>query len=517
MKFLLSSMALLCLGIAAPAQAQNSRSLPGLNADIVSAAIQPDGKVIVAGAFTSFSGVAVPGVVRLKTDGTLDGSFQLDAAVAGTPFGQGNASVSLRADGTVLVFGAGSKITGKVQKDLIRLAANGSVDPTFTAAIDLDSQGVGLAVGEADGSVLVDTGFDSIGDANPALYRLTRLLPDGSEDGGFHAVGITNPSMGYPRGSRLSAVTVQPDGKILVAGDFSLVGGTPHTALARLDADGSVDASFSPVFGSDSLDSSSPVTVSAVALRADGEIVISGTFTEVGGVALAGFALLHADGTPDTGFAPDPVLTGALGKVVAVQGDGKILVTQADFSTGFTLSLQLERLDADGSVDTGFASPTVSRAIRTGLGNHNTLGLYDVRVRGNGMTVVAGDFSAVNATARNAVAMFDAGGLLNLGRAQAVVAVAAQAGGFVVTRTSGDETLAVTVSYQIKGGAVAGTDYAALGGSVKLRAGKTRKAIHVTTLNDGAAGKSLKLTLTPGDGYTVGGEKKARYKLTENP
>ncbi len=508
-------MALLGMGIAVPAHAQTDHALPGLNADIVSAAIQPNGKVVVTGTFTGFSGVAVPGVVRLKTDGTLDTNFRLDATVGGTAFGQGSANAAIQPDGKVLIFGAGSKITGKVPKDILRLAANGSVDPTFTAAADLDSQGVGLAVGEADGTVLVDTGFDSIGGANPALYHLTRLRADGSEDGGFHAVSITNPSLGYPRGAHLSAVAVQTDGRILVAGNFSVVAGTSHVAIARLDADGGVDASFSPEFGLESLDSSSPIRVSAVALRADGGIVISGTFTEVGGVALAGFAVLHADGTPDTGFTPDASLTGASGKVVAVQDDGKILVTQANFSTGSELSLQLERLNADGSLDAGFVSPSVARAIRAGQGN--SLDLYAVRALANGTVVAAGDFSTVNATERNAAALFNADGTLNLGPAQAVVEVAARTGGFLLTRTSGDKTMAVTVNYKLKGSAVAGTDYATLSGSVTLKAGKAKKTVHVTTLTDTAAGKALKLTLTAGDGYTVGAVKKAKYKLAVGP
>ena len=95
--------------------------------------------------------------------------------------------------------------------------------------------------------------------------------------------------------------------------------------------------------------------------------------------------------------------------------------------------------------------------------------------------------------------------------------VAAQAGGFLFTRVSGDKTLAVTVNYKLKGSAVAGTDYAALGGSAKIKANKTKKTVHVTTLTDTAAGKAIKLTIAPGDGYTVGVVKKAKYKLTVGP
>ncbi len=516
MKFLLLlPTVLLSVGFACSAHAQANLSLPGLNADIVSAAILPNGKSMVTGTFTQFSSVAVPGVVRLKTDGTLDKSFRLDTAVAGTALGQGNASVSLQADGSVLLFGAGAGVTGTVQKDVIRLDADGGVDPTFTAAADLDAQGVGLAVGEADGTVLVDTGFDGTGGADPAHYRLTRLLADGSEDGGFQAVSIGNPALGYPSGARLTAVTVQADGKILVAGNFTTVGGTAHVALARLNADGSVDASFSTVLGSDLLNSPIPITVTAVALRADGEIVVSGTFTEVDGMEFIGFVLLHADGSPDTGFVPDGSLTGASGKVVAVQGDNKILVTQSNFSTGFTASLQIVRLNADGSVDASFASPSVSRAVQSGQGR--SLGLFAARVLADGTVAVAGDFSAFNATARNASARFNADGTLNLGAAQSVVEVAAQAGGFVVTRVLGNQPLTVTVRYKLKGSAVEGTDYAALGGTAKLKVSKTKKTVHVTALTNSAAGKNIKLTLAPGDGYTVGTGKKAKYKFLVNP
>ncbi len=113
--------------------------------------------------------------------------------------------------------------------------------------------------------------------------------------------------------------------------------------------------------------------------------------------------------------------------------------------------------------------------------------------------------------------LFNADGTVNLGSTQPVVEVAARAGGFLLTRASGDKTLAVTVNYKLKGSAEAGTDYAALSGSVKLKANKTKKAINVTTLTNTAAGKALKLTLTAGDGYTVGTVKKAKYKLTVVP
>ena len=119
----------------------------------------------------------------------------------------------------------------------------------------------------------------------------------------------------------ISASIVQPDGKMLIGGTFSSVLGQPRYNIARLNADGTLDASFNP-FATGS--------VECMALQADGKILIGGSFTSVGGAARNRIARLNADGTADASFNPN-----ASNYVfsMGLQADGKI-VFGGQFTSG---------------------------------------------------------------------------------------------------------------------------------------------------------------------------------------
>jgi uncharacterized delta-60 repeat protein len=152
-------------------------------------------------------------------------------------------------------------------------------------------------------------------------------------------------------------VVVQADGRILVSGDFTTLGGggigtTTRNFIGRLNEDGTLDASFDPGANNNVL---------AMAVQADGKILVGGFFTSLGG---GGFGTntrnfigrLNADGTLDTTFDP-----GADSSVfaIAVQADGKVLVggnftTLGGGGTGTVMRNSIGRLNADGSLDTSF-------------------------------------------------------------------------------------------------------------------------------------------------------------------
>ena len=155
----------------------------------------------------------------------------------------------------------------------------------------------------------------------------------------------------------VSTLAVQADGKILVGGDFTTLGGggtgtTTRNRIGRLNADGSLDTSFNP--GANG-------SVLALAVQADGKILVGGDFTTLGGGGTGTttrnyIGRLNADGSLDTSFDP-----GANDYVcaLAVQADGKILVggaftTLGGGGTGTTTRNYIGRLNADGSLDTSF-------------------------------------------------------------------------------------------------------------------------------------------------------------------
>jgi uncharacterized delta-60 repeat protein len=144
---------------------------------------------------------------------------------------------------------------------------------------------------------------------------------------GICAVARAQSADGFNPGANngVDTLAVQPDGKVLVGGAFTILGGggtgtTPRNYLGRLNADGSLDASFNPGANGE---------VYALTVQPDGKIVVGGAFTMLGGGGTGTtsrnyLGRLNADGSLDASFNP-----GANGAVygVAVQVDGKILVT----------------------------------------------------------------------------------------------------------------------------------------------------------------------------------------------
>jgi uncharacterized delta-60 repeat protein len=109
-------------------------------------------------------------------------------------------------------------------------------------------------------------------------------------------------------------LAVQADGKILVGGFFTSIGGQTRNRIARLNPDGSLDTSFDPNANSD---------VRPIALQADGKILVVGLFSSIGGQTRNGIARLNSDGSLDASFDPN---ANDFVFAVAVQADGKILV-----------------------------------------------------------------------------------------------------------------------------------------------------------------------------------------------
>src|SRR5450432_2593792 len=179
------------------------------------------------------------------------------------------------------------------------------------------------------------------------------------------------------------ALAVQPDGKIIVGGFFTTLGGggtgtTTRNFIGRLNADGTLDTSFDP--GADNL-------VRTLAVQADGRILVGGDFSTLGGGGTGTttrnhIGRLNPDGTLDTSF--DPGANGTV-RALAVQADGKILVggdftTLGGGGTGTTTRNFIGRLNPDGTIDTSF-DPGADNIVRT------------VAVQTDGKALVGGDFT----------------------------------------------------------------------------------------------------------------------------
>jgi uncharacterized delta-60 repeat protein len=202
-------------------------------------ALQPDGKILVQTYVSNYPGTDLNKIIRLNANGNQDISFNTGN---GNDFNKGVYSIVVQPDGKILIGGGFTSFKGITQKYLVRLSPDGSKDTSFDTGTGFDfSNAVGDITLQADGKVLVNGVFSpSDGDYQSFLIRLNS---DGSKDVSFNqGTGIDNVRTGYGIGIR--SVVLQNDGKILVGGEFDTYQGIAQNRLTRLNTDGSIDTSF---------------------------------------------------------------------------------------------------------------------------------------------------------------------------------------------------------------------------------------------------------------------------------
>lgn len=190
----------------------------------------------------------------------------------------------------------------------------------------------------------------------------------------------------------LNAVAAQNDGSLFVAGDFMRFSGADRGRCLRIGPLGQMDAQFRPVPGADG-------QITAVAIQSDGKLLITGDFLHVNGEACVRLARLHPDGTVDRTFQPGSGME-VRGSAMAVQSDGKILVCGLFNRFGETACSGLIRLNPDGSLDPAFR-----------LSGEPSLGVETVVVAPNGQILIGGWFTRYFGKPRHLVARLQADGM----------------------------------------------------------------------------------------------------------
>src|SRR5713101_7134290 len=351
---------------------------PGANAEIICLALQADGKILVGGSFTTLGGggtgrTARNRIARLNPDGTLDTTFD--------PGANGEVdALAIQADGKILVGGAFTTLGGggtTVRNHIARLNSNGTPDTSFDPGAN--NNVLALAV-QPDGKILLGGDFTTVGGGGTGTTpraRIARLFANGTAEVSF------DPGAN----DHVKALVVQADAQILVGGDFTTFGGggsgmTARNHIARLNLDGTLDTSFDP--------GANQTAVIVLAVQADNKILVGGTFTMLGGGGTGIYprnfiGRLYADGTLENSF--DPGANNTV-QALAVQADGKI-VAGGSFTTlgngGTAARNRLGRLNADGTLDTGFA-PGANRPVLA------------LELQADGKILVAGSFTALSGT-----------------------------------------------------------------------------------------------------------------------
>ena len=313
----------------------------------------------------------------LVVTGTLPLSFQWRSSCGALP-GATNNTLTLSAVTTnqsgCAFWAEVTNAFGAVTSTVAMLTVSSPSTPdTFNPWVD--GSVYGMAV-QADGKIVVGGNFSMLGGQGRSY--LGRLNPDGTLDSGFYPAANSTV---YP-------IVVQPDGKILLGGDFTTLAGQSRTRLGRLNADGTLDASFNPGAGSN---------VSSLAVQPDGKILVGGAFWSLAGQSRSYLGRLNTDGTLDSSFNPG---AGSNVYSLALQPDGKILVAGAFGMLAGKSSTYIGRLNADATLDTNFT------AWANGY-------VYSLALQPDGKIVVGGNFTTLCGLSRSYLGRLNPDGTLD--------------------------------------------------------------------------------------------------------
>lgn len=251
-----------------------ANGVSGLNSWAQEIVIQSDGKIILAGDFTSVNGVTRNRIARLNADGTLDTTFGAGLSLANDLV----LALAVQADGKIIITGSFTTFNDVARPYIARLNADGSLDTSFAASLSGPDNYAQAVVVQSDGKIVIGGAFSAFGSVSRG--RIARLNDDGSLDTTF-GNGLAGANSG------VYAITAQPNGRVLLGGGFLTINGTQRAGFARLNTDGTLDTSFTTALAGGS------IRVRQAVVQTDGRILIGGEFTSVDGVARGRVARLY--------------------------------------------------------------------------------------------------------------------------------------------------------------------------------------------------------------------------------
>lgn len=329
----------------------------GASDSLCAVAVLPDGKIIAAGT-TDVSGHDDILVVRYLSNGALDPSFSSDGSEITNLLATSNetaTAMALQPDGKIVVVGYTDANSGtNLDMFVVRFNPNGGLDSSFgfsgkytiNPTVSADDRAMGVAI-LPDGKIMIG---GSARTNTSTSFALARLTAGGVLDPTFSGDGYQEITAGY---SECQAMAVQPDGKIILVGESKSVG-TEDFVVTRCNSNGTLDSTFSGdgiaknnIVGKDA--------AYAITLQPDGKILVAGHAN--GGTDSVVIRYL-ADGTLDPSFSFDGIYQNSFGSLssfsaVVLEADGKILLGGASGTLAGRNSTVV-RLTSSGVMDSSF-------------------------------------------------------------------------------------------------------------------------------------------------------------------
>jgi len=456
--------------------------------------VQPDGKIVIGGGF----GGTIGKVVRLNANGSVDATFNEGTALGLNSFVR---AIALQSDGKIIVGGSFTTFNGVSKGCIVRLNSNGTIDPTFNTGIGTESTVYDLAI-QNDGKIIIAGGFLTYNGVSS--NQIARLNMDGTLDPSF-----TIGTGAEGNATETNSVALQPDGKIIIGGNFKTYNGITRNGIVRLNPDGTLDNSF--VTGTGANDGA----IQTISIQSDGSILLGGSFTTFNNVACNSMIKVDQNGAIDNQFItntlswPDfmPLHT-------ALQSDGKILIGGIGKTAD---SPRISRLNADGTRDFSFNS--------CGIGANDKVAA--IKILPDNKILIGGYFTAFNNQPKQYITKV----LNNTAPCQIEASITLKSNGaepgtwlvFDVTlsqvNTTGSD---IIVNYSFTGGsAMAGSDYDIVTNSMFIPNGQSSAIISVPVNDDNLfeVTEDVEVTLQSASGGVViasGALSKATATITDD-
>ena len=341
---------------------------PGSSANNYMLSIIPlnSGKTLIGGSFTIYNGVYKGSITKINDDGSNDPTFNTGSGANSIVY------TMAKTGDKFIVAGGFTTFNGTAANSIIKLNEDGTVDPTFNTGTGANSDIYDMKI-QNDGKIVIVGYFTSFNGV--PSNRIARLNSDGSRDTTFNiGTGLNN---------RVDKVLIQPDGKIILVGSFTVFNGASKLRIARLNTDGTLDTTFT-------VSANNPVY--AIARQDDGKLILGGAFSALNTSSAPRIGRINADGTFDNTFNVGNGPNAAI-NALTVSPSGKIVVGGGFTSFDSGVQQSFVQLNSNGSIDTGFQNPTGT--------NSNVITLV---FQNDGKLLIGGYFTAYNGTGRNRIA-----------------------------------------------------------------------------------------------------------------
>lgn len=372
------------------------------NNSVHKAALQSNGKIIIAGGFTKYNNVSSIGMARLNTDVTLDTSFLDTGSV---PAGRPPYDFVVLPDDKIIAVGYFDSFNGGSNgRGIVKLNSDGTIDTSFNVGgTGIGSYDVIRTVAlQSNGKILIAGSFIHSYNGIPT-QTMIRLNTDGSLDTTFN-FPYTYEKLTY---SSINKILLLPNGQILVAGHKGttqvvrndIIGQRPtihpgQPNLFLLNSDGSIDDSFEPSYVDpasyyDTCNSCN-FPIQNLLVQPDGKIIVVGAFKNYNSQEKSFIVRLKDNGSIDDTFNVATTANRAI-KDVIIEPSGKLIIAgEFDKYSGNSLAKRLARLNTNGTLDTTFspaAGPT---------GGYPTPSVHDLHRQPDGKIIVSGYFTHYN-------------------------------------------------------------------------------------------------------------------------